>query len=654
MPTTGAIKAGRAWVEIFADDSKLVRGLKSAQWKLKRFGQGLRGIGTRVAAAAGAAAVPLVISIRQAGDAMETLNKFRAVFGDLSDEADEFVQSLVRSLGRSRTEIRDALSSFQAFFLGLGFGKREAMRMSMQMEQLSIDFASFYNLQDPEALEKFQSGLAGMSRPLREYGINLLDSAVEQKMLAMGMRKVGKEWTQQQKVLARAAIIMEAMGKQGAVGDAERTAGSFQNRLKALRGTLRNLSEDVGMALLDVVTPLVDKLVKVVRAVGDWVQKNKDSIRALLRIVLLVGGLGVGLVALGTAIQLVAFSLGGLVSTLGVIHGLLAAVATVVGALASPIGAVVAALAALGGYLLKVTGLWDRVTTWLGKSFSWLKDVALRAFGGIKDALAAGDFALAARIAWNAVELVWLKSTKKLREAWEKLVFGVRAAWEIAAHALTSTWIKAVAALKKAWAEFTGWWRSTQERLSGGLAKLMLRWEAARTGRSEEWLRTALSSVDAETRAALARIESERQSRLKAAEDEKKAMLAAERERHREALADISREYDAQIDAAEKALDKARREYDEALEEARRKREQAEAEAPGKLAGLEAAAAAGVAGAAAMAARLEAVGTFTAFRLGGLGAGNALSRTAEATEETARNTEKLVEQANESRLVFGS
>jgi len=38
MSASGTIRAGRAFVELFADDSKLVRGLKAAQAKLKAFG----------------------------------------------------------------------------------------------------------------------------------------------------------------------------------------------------------------------------------------------------------------------------------------------------------------------------------------------------------------------------------------------------------------------------------------------------------------------------------------------------------------------------------------------------------------------------------------------------------------------------------------
>ena len=42
---TGEVKAGRAYVEILLDQTKLERGLKQAQQKIRNFGSALMGIG---------------------------------------------------------------------------------------------------------------------------------------------------------------------------------------------------------------------------------------------------------------------------------------------------------------------------------------------------------------------------------------------------------------------------------------------------------------------------------------------------------------------------------------------------------------------------------------------------------------------------------
>ena len=64
MATQRGIRAGRAFVELFADNSKLVAGLRAAQAKIKAFGKDLRDIGRRMATVGAAIAAPFVASAK--------------------------------------------------------------------------------------------------------------------------------------------------------------------------------------------------------------------------------------------------------------------------------------------------------------------------------------------------------------------------------------------------------------------------------------------------------------------------------------------------------------------------------------------------------------------------------------------------------------
>ena len=59
-----AIRAGRAFVEVFADDRRLVRGLKRAQARLKAFGTSVRQIGRTLLLATAALAAPFAVSAK--------------------------------------------------------------------------------------------------------------------------------------------------------------------------------------------------------------------------------------------------------------------------------------------------------------------------------------------------------------------------------------------------------------------------------------------------------------------------------------------------------------------------------------------------------------------------------------------------------------
>ena len=61
---THGIRAGRAYVELFADASKLARGLKLAERQLRDFGGRVQGLGLRLASVGGAVLAPMGLATR--------------------------------------------------------------------------------------------------------------------------------------------------------------------------------------------------------------------------------------------------------------------------------------------------------------------------------------------------------------------------------------------------------------------------------------------------------------------------------------------------------------------------------------------------------------------------------------------------------------
>ncbi|MDD4061994.1 MAG: phage tail tape measure protein, partial [Kiritimatiellae bacterium] len=88
MPNTNAIRAGRAFVELFADDSKLVRGLRRAEAKLKAFGNSVRDIGMGMAKLGAAAAAPLIASTKVFTGFDDQMRAVQATLGATGDQFD--------------------------------------------------------------------------------------------------------------------------------------------------------------------------------------------------------------------------------------------------------------------------------------------------------------------------------------------------------------------------------------------------------------------------------------------------------------------------------------------------------------------------------------------------------------------------------------
>ena len=343
MNNAGAIRAGKAYVEATLDDSKLVAGLNRAQARIRDFGKGLEEAGKGMLAFGATLFAPLAVVTKFASRAQEMGSKFDAVFGGAAEGARAFAADLSRSVGRSTLDVQDAMSTYQAFFKGMGFGERQAASMSEKLSALAIDFASFHNISDEDANLRFRSGLAGEAEPLSRYGINVRAAAVDQQFFKMGLDVTSESATETQKALARLAIITEAMTAQGAVGDAVRTSAGFANQLKRLQATATDAAVAVGSALLPAVTNVVSQVGAAVASAAEWANANAGLVTA------------VGTAAVQTTLWSV--GVGAAVFAVGKLAGIAAAAASGVGMLgkslvwlaANPAAAVLVGLAAIAG-----------------------------------------------------------------------------------------------------------------------------------------------------------------------------------------------------------------------------------------------------------------------------------------------------------------
>jgi len=270
--------------------------------KMREVGRSMTlGITAPLALAAGA-------FVKAAADAEETENRFRQVFGSLSDDTGAFADELGDAVGRSSIKIMDGLSTFQSFSVGMGFAREEASEMSKSIQTLALDFASFNNISDDEAMQRFISALSGSSEVLDRFGINIKQSALDLELQAQGLANSTSEATEQQKVIARLAIIMRAMTDQGATGDAIRTQDSFTNQMKRLNDAFLDFRVQLGRDIIPALTGLVTatgNALEKFNGLSDGTRKSIIVFATFLAVLgpasMVVGGVTKALIGLRTA-----------------------------------------------------------------------------------------------------------------------------------------------------------------------------------------------------------------------------------------------------------------------------------------------------------------------------------------------------------------
>ena len=260
----------------------------------------------------------------------ESENLFEVSMGNMADAARKWSDELSDGLGLNEYEIRRTVGTLNVMIKSMGFGEKAAYDMSTSLIKLSQDMASFYNLTPEDMFEKIKSGLVGMARPLRDLGILVNENVIKNWALTNGLIKQGKEMTDQQKVIARYAVIFEATT--AAQGDLLRTIASTTNQYRIFTASLKELGATMGNTLLPLANAVLTTLNKLIDVMGAFIEKFPTLSGAILVSTAVVGALLIplgGLLILLPGIAAAALAMG---TTIGVA---LAGTAIIIGGIAA-------------------------------------------------------------------------------------------------------------------------------------------------------------------------------------------------------------------------------------------------------------------------------------------------------------------------------
>lgn len=212
-------------------------------------------------------------SLMMAGDASEVGSKFDTVFGDQAGAARASLDAFGAAANRSKFELYEMASGLQDTFVPLGFARDTAAKMSDAVTKLAVDLASFNNASDVETQEALKSALIGNHETVRKFGVVITETTLNAKLMAMGIKGGTDAASEQQKAVARLAMIMESTSD--AQGDAIKTQDSFANQMKGLWGVVKDLGTELGAALI----PAGKEVIGFFREGVQYVKENATSIQ---------------------------------------------------------------------------------------------------------------------------------------------------------------------------------------------------------------------------------------------------------------------------------------------------------------------------------------------------------------------------------------
>ena len=185
----------------------------------------------------------------------EVQNVVDVTFTTMSDKVNEFAKNAMTSAGLSETMAKRYVGTFGAMSKSFGFSEAQAYDMSTALTQLTGDVASFYNISQDLAYIKLKSVFTGETETLKDLGVVMTQSALDQYALANGYGKTTSAMTEQEKVALRLAFVQKQLS--AASGDFIRTSGSWANQVRVMQLQLQSLKATVGQGLINIFTPVL-------------------------------------------------------------------------------------------------------------------------------------------------------------------------------------------------------------------------------------------------------------------------------------------------------------------------------------------------------------------------------------------------------------
>jgi TP901 family phage tail tape measure protein len=372
------------------------------------------------------------------------------------------------------------------------------------------------------ALRRLSVISAGAGKELQDlFGVTNTDAAGNLKPLVDILDEIN-EATKNMPVAERTAKMAKAFGLLGitsanvlsqsadgvrdladSLRDAEGTAAKAAKEMDAgLGGALRialSAVEGTALAVGDALAPGLQSLLKGVENIATgltkFVKENEALVVSAAKGVAIFTGVGLALVALGSAIQLASFSMGGLLAGFGL-------VASVVGALLSPIGLLVAGVTAVvalgpqirGAFAGALDGVADAAGV-VGDSFrslasdasvvfSDLASTASTTFNGIYEAIADGDLAGAMDVLWAGLKAGWLRGVEALMSYVDPWISTFQNAFTILGAEIYKAWDSIWVGVSNSFNTFGAYLQGAFDNVINGV---MAAWDNLEAGIRKSW-----------------------------------------------------------------------------------------------------------------------------------------------------------------------
>ena len=266
---------------------------KKARKEAKAFDKEIKNLGTDITNAfktttiiswglAVKEATKIMISASKAeSDYIERTNLLKVAYHEATDEgkklannADTLIKKMKNFYGLDASGLTQSLGVFKQMTNAMGMANETSALLSENLLKMEEDVSSLYNLDVEVVARKFQSALAGQTRAVRDLGVDITKSALQQELYNRGINKSIDDMNR----ASKSVLIYLTMERQlaEANGDASRTINGVANQTRIFKEQLTIASRQIGalfIPVLKTILPLLNGILMTMNAIGEYLLK---------------------------------------------------------------------------------------------------------------------------------------------------------------------------------------------------------------------------------------------------------------------------------------------------------------------------------------------------------------------------------------------
>lgn len=239
-----------------------------------------------------------VASFKLGADFEQALGKMGTVFESNSRGIEIWSKNALKDFGLARSTAITMVSDFGALFKGMGISLKNTETWSKTLTERTMDLANFYNYTVDETTNALNAIVTGQTEPLRKFGINMTQAALQEFALANGIRKKITEMTEAEKVQLRYNFVIERTNI--AVGTTAKESETATGQMNRFKEVVKELGIGFSEHILPIFTPII-------KGLSNTIEKFSNLSDGTKKFIVIVGGIvatvGPVLVVLGSVFK---------------------------------------------------------------------------------------------------------------------------------------------------------------------------------------------------------------------------------------------------------------------------------------------------------------------------------------------------------------